>query len=133
VDVDDSISAWADALQLQQVLFNLFLNAREALRDNHNGRLAVSASCQDGVIAINVRNTGRTIPPELLPRIFEPFQTSKPIEHNGRQRCGGLGLALCRDLIEENHGTISVTSDPQVGTVFTITLCETEPVGDCGL
>ena len=131
VDVDDSVTAWADALQLQQVLFNLFLNAREALRGNHNGRLAVSAVCQGGVIVIKVRNTGSVIPPALLPRVFEPFQTSKPVEHNGRQRCGGLGLALCRDLIEENHGTISVTSEPQAGTVFTVTLRESEAVVDC--
>ena len=122
VDVDDAVSIQADALQLQQVLFNLFLNAREAMAKSRNGKLYVSAVCQGQYVIIVVRNSGPAIPPELLEHIFEPFQTSKPSTREGRQRCGGLGLALCRDLVEENDGTIHVTSDPESGTTFTITL-----------
>lgn len=122
VDVDEMVTVYADALQLQQVLFNLFLNAREAMAGQHNGRLYVSAVCQGKYVIIVVRNSGPAIPPELVDHIFEPFQTSKPIATNGRQRCGGLGLTLCRDLVEENDGTIHVTSKPDAGTTFTITL-----------
>jgi len=122
VDVDDTLAVQADALQLQQVLFNLFLNAREAMVKNRDGKLYVSAVCQGQYVIIVVRNTGPVIPPDLLEHIFEPFQTSKPTRRNGQQRCGGLGLALCRDLIEENEGTIHVTSEEASGTTFTITL-----------
>lgn len=122
VRVDESLMVEADPLQLQQVLFNLFLNAREAMSATHSGRLTISASHREGNVVIEIRNTGDPIPPDMVPHVFEPFQTSKPVEREGRRRCGGLGLALCRDLIEENKGTIYVTSDAERGTAFTITL-----------
>lgn len=122
VKVDKSLIVWADRLQLQQVLFNLFLNAREAMAASHSGRLTVSAVRQDDSVVIEVRNSGENIPPDLLSLIFDPFQTSKSATRNGRERCAGLGLALCRDLVEENNGTISVTSNPHKGTTFTIVL-----------
>jgi len=122
VNVEESLTIQADPLQLQQVLFNLLLNAREALSATHSGRLTISATRRGDNVIIEVRNTGDSIPRELLPHLFEPFQTSKPVERAGRRRCGGLGLALCRDLIEENSGTINVSSDAEKGTVFTITL-----------
>ncbi|MDO8631503.1 MAG: ATP-binding protein [Phycisphaerales bacterium] len=155
--VDETLTVFADPLQLRQVLFNLFLNAREAMAPNHSGRLTVSAyqsrdrkgagggevrsekleersttasidnrsrptaSGTIDKVVIEIRNTGPPIPPELLPHIFEPFQTTKPVRRDGKSRCGGLGLALVRDLIEENDGTISVASD-ETGTTFAITL-----------
>lgn len=122
VDVADTLTVHADPLQLQQVLFNLLLNAREAMAAAHGGRLTVTASCHDEFVHIEVRNSGDPIPPELLPHLFEPFQSSKPAQRDGRTRCGGLGLALCRDLIEENGGAITVTSRPGEPTVFTIRL-----------
>ncbi len=122
VQVDESLTVWVDRLQLQQVLFNLFLNAREAMAKGHTGRLAVSAVRRGDQVSIEVTNTGDCIPPELLPEVFEPLRSSKGVTPNGRHRCSGLGLALCRDLVEENGGSISVTSDPEAGTSFTITL-----------
>lgn len=122
VNVEESLTVMVDPLQLQQVLFNLFLNAREAMNATHSGRLTISATRRADNVVIEVRNTGDSIPIDLLPRLFEPYQTSKPAERGGRRRCGGLGLALCRDLVEENCGTIQVVSDAERGTVFTITL-----------
>jgi len=122
VTVEESLTVQADPLQLQQVFFNLFLNAREAMSASHSGRLTVSGTRNDRTVVIEVRNTGDPIHPELLPHLFDPFQTSKPVEREGRRRCGGLGLALCRDLIEENQGTIRVSSTPDESTTFTITL-----------
>ncbi len=127
VNVDASLSVQADPLQLQQVFFNLFLNAREAMSGSHSGRLIISATRREDSVVIEIRNTGDPIPPDLLPHVFEPFQSSKPVERDGRRRCGGLGLALCRDLIEENQGTIRVTSAPESGTLFTITLPAPSP------
>lgn len=125
INVDDSMVVWADPLQLQQVLFNLFLNAREAMASSHSGRLMISAHVNDeqgDQMVIEICNSGPPIPPDLLPYIFDPLQTSKPINSEGKPRCGGLGLALCNDLIEENNGTIRATSDAVNGTTFTITL-----------
>jgi len=122
VEADPSISAWVDPLQLQQVLFNLLLNAREAMAAEHGGRLTISAHSSDTQAVITVSNTGPSIPAELLPHLFEPFQSSKPAERDGRTRCGGLGLALCKDLVEENDGTLGVTSDPGTLTTFTLRL-----------
>lgn len=126
IDVDESVAVRADRLQLQQILFNLFLNAREAMAPSHSGVLKVSAACQQGRVVVEVTNTGQAVPPELLPHIFDPFQTSKSAGRGGRARCAGLGLALCRDLVEENDGTISVTSDTETGTIFVISLPPSE-------
>jgi signal transduction histidine kinase len=124
--IDESLQVFADPLHLQQVLFNLFLNAREAMLAAGSGCLTVTAAQRGDQIIIEVCDTGMGIEPQALPDIFDPLKTSKPAEREGRQRCGGLGLALCRDLIEEGGGTISVASDPGVGTTFTIVL----PAGD---
>ena len=70
---------------------------------------------------IEVTNGGPAIAPELLPHIFDAFQSSKSITQ-GEAKCSGLGLALCRDLVEENGGSISVTSDAERGTRFTLRL-----------
>jgi len=122
LEVDPSLTVWADPLQLEQVLFNLLLNARNAMAKAHGGRLTVSASGQNERVVVVVRDTGPGISADLLPHVFEPLQTSKPVERNGHQRCAGLGLALCRDLVEENGGTIAVSSSGGQGTTFTIEL-----------
>jgi len=133
ISVDDALQVHADGLQLQQVLFNLLLNAREAMAPSHSGRLSISAAIEPGTdgthpaadgrtIVVRIHNTGPAIPADILPHIFDALQTTKPADRNGRRRCGGLGLALCRDLVEENGGTISVTSDEAAGTTFVVTL-----------
>lgn len=122
VKVDEGLTAWVDPLQLQQILFNLFLNAREAMARSHSGRLVVKGRRHDSHVLIEVKNTGEPIPADMLGQIFDPFQSSKPVGGDGAQRCSGLGLALCRDLIEENGGSISVASNLEAGTVFTIIL-----------
>ena len=121
-EIDDGLRATVDPLHLRQVLFNLFLNANEAMKPARSGCLSVVAKRSGEQVVIEVRDTGEGIPPERLSAIFDPCESSKPVERNGRWRCGGLGLALCRDLIDENGGTISVASEMGGGTVFTITL-----------
>jgi signal transduction histidine kinase len=121
-EVSDNLNVLADSLQLQQVFFNLFLNAREAMAPLHSGRLSVTAIKDAEAITIRVHNSGPPIPTEILPTIFDALQTTKPAEKNGKRRCGGLGLALCRDLVAENDGTIAVESSAQTGTTFTLRL-----------
>ncbi len=122
--IEEGLSVFADPLQLRQILFNLFLNAQEAMAATHSGRLTVTANrlAANNLVTIEVRNTGPVIPPDLLPNIFEPFQSSKPALRNGKARCSGLGLALVRDLVRENDGTIDVSSNEKDGTTFRITL-----------
>jgi signal transduction histidine kinase len=121
-EIADDLKVLADGLQLQQVLFNLFLNAREAMAPLHSGRLTVIGSREGEFVTARVQNTGPAIPAEILPHIFDPLQTTTPAEKNGKRRCGGLGLALCRDLIQENGGQITVESTAEKGTTFTIRL-----------
>lgn len=131
VEVDESVHVRTDAHYLQQVFFNLFLNAREAMARVHNGRLVVRATTEAARVSITVRDNGPGIPADLLPHIFEPFTSSK--SGNGNvDRCKGLGLPLCRELVEESGGTISVTSEPGQGTVFTITLPAAVPAQALG-
>jgi signal transduction histidine kinase len=107
--------------QIRQVALNLFLNAVEIMRPG--GRLTVQTCnlpAQKEVLFL-VKDTGPGIDPEILPRIFEPFITSK---HTGT----GLGLTITRDIIEQHHGRISAENDPEGGAVFRVWL----PVDDKG-
>jgi signal transduction histidine kinase len=143
IDVPADLQVYCDPLQLQQVLFNLFLNARQAMEKSHGGILKVtgraiwaesngkqypsrSAPGNESRMELEVHNTGAAIPKELLPHVFEPFQTSKTPCGDEKSRCRGLGLALCRELVEENSGSIRVASTSEKGTTFTINLPSTE-------
>jgi signal transduction histidine kinase len=111
-----------DPGHLQQVMINLLTNAIEATPSG--GRVDVTAARQtDGDegpgVAIAVRDTGSGIPPDVLPRIFDPFFSTKPARDGS-----GLGLAICRDLVRSNGSDIQVASTPGDGTTFTVWLPE---------
>lgn|GEM_PF-361740 len=123
VEVADDLEAWVDPHNLQQVLFNLILNARDAMVKSHGGRLSIRATVDGNRQAvIRIKDTGDGIPPDQLDKVFQPFTSTKPAERNGHMRCGGVGLSLSRELVEECNGRIEVQSKPQVGTTFTILL-----------
>lgn len=114
----------ADTHQLEQVFANLFLNAIEAM--GHDGQLSVATSLTQSpagasstssrpAVEITIRDTGAGIAKEHLPRVFEPFFTTRP---DGT----GLGLAITREIIEQLQGKISVESEPKKGTSFRIIL-----------
>jgi two-component system, NtrC family, sensor kinase len=90
-----------DRDRLRQVLVNLSLNAAQAM--NGRGALQVAAAQEDAMCILQVRDTGPGVPQELRQRIFEPFVTTK-----GRDEGTGLGLPLCRKLIEDHHGRIDL-------------------------
>jgi signal transduction histidine kinase len=111
---------YGDRQQLRQVLLNLFTNAADAMP--HGGR--VTPRIRTGelpptrpAVVIEVADTGTGIPPELLPRVTEPFFTTKP-EGKGT----GLGLAICRRIVQQHQGTIAVESRPGEGTTVRIAL-----------
>lgn len=103
-----------DADQLKQVLWNISLNALEALGETP-GEVVVSTSREDGHVRVVVADTGPGIARDHLGRIFEPFHTTK---RDGM----GLGLAIARRIMESHRGQIWVESEPGRGTIVTLTL-----------
>ncbi|HEU4829264.1 MAG TPA: ATP-binding protein [Gemmatimonadales bacterium] len=116
-----------DGGQLEQVLVNLAVNARDAMRGG--GRLTITtasrevsdAAAGDGKAGpyseIAVADTGEGIAPEVLPHIFEPFYTTKPVGQGT-----GLGLAMCYGIVRQADGHIRVESEPGKGTTVRIRL-----------
>jgi len=106
-----------DRIQLQQVLLNLLLNAMDAVSDStaDRRRVAVLVRLADKRAEVVVSDTGHGIPEDKLPRVFEPFFTSK---QNGM----GLGLPISRTIIEAHGGSIQAKNDPDGGAIFCFTL-----------
>jgi two-component system NtrC family sensor kinase len=122
---DDLMPLWADANQLHHVVSNLLTNAHDALRQTAPPRhltLTTAASTDRTQVLLTVTDTGPGIPEDLQRRIFEPFFTTKS------QRGGsGLGLPLCRSMVEGHHGSIRLTSRPGQGTTVHVALPVTAP------
>ncbi len=98
---------------LEQVFLNLLTNAREA--SSQGGEVTVRVQPEPERIAITIADSGCGIAPEDLPRVFEPFFTTKP---NGN----GLGLSICRSILWEVGGTLSVQSELRKGTRVLVTV-----------
>jgi two-component system NtrC family sensor kinase len=106
-----------DPAQLEQVLLALVMNAIDAMPRGGNLWLRTRSLPQSRQIEIQVRDDGAGIPPDVLPRLFEPFVTTK---ESGKGV--GLGLAISKNIIERHHGVIEVDSEPGRGTTFHIFL-----------
>ncbi len=106
-----------DGAQVEQVLLALMMNALDAMPQGGNLWVTTKLSREDNVVRIVVRDDGCGIPPEILPRLFEPFLTTK---ETGRGV--GLGLAISRSILERHNGDIEVQSEIGRGTTFTVTL-----------
>jgi len=102
-----------DAQQFRQILWNLCLNAVEAMPDG--GELRVAAAVRAGTLEVAVSDTGDGIGAGDLAHVFEPFFSTKP-------EGTGLGLALVHRIVQEHGGEIDVRSAPGLGTTFTLTL-----------
>jgi len=105
----------ADAVQLDQVLVNLVLNAVQAMRATKGGTLTLTLDRHNAGLRIRVADTGPGIPPQIRRRLFDPFFTTRP---DG----AGLGLFSCRRIMQAHGGTIQVRSAPGRGTQFTVWL-----------
>lgn len=114
--------ALANANQIQQVLLNLLINARQAMPQGGRVTVRLSHDAEHGMVELLVRDTGCGIAPEHLRRIFEPFFTTKQGPDATGKGGTGLGLSLCREIIEAHHGRIRVDSTLGKGTAFTIKL-----------
>jgi signal transduction histidine kinase len=125
-DIEPSLPpVWADGNQLQQVLVNLVTNAKQAMAELPEGQRRLKITTRtlgtDRVL-ISLEDTGPGIPADVLPRIFDPFVTTKGSAGTG------LGLSISYGIIREHGGHITADSRPGHGATFTIDL----PVGSAG-
>jgi signal transduction histidine kinase len=107
-----------DRVQLQQVILNLIINAVEAMSDVRKGSrelLISTAEDKSSGVRVEVRDSGPGLSPESLERLFDPFYTTKP---SGM----GMGLSICRSIIEAHGGQVWVTANRPQGAVFQFTL-----------
>ena len=105
-----------DRIQIQQVLLNLLRNAMEAMRSAPRRELAISTKLTgDGLVTISVADSGSGIAPEIASRLFQPFVTTK-------SQGMGIGLSLCRTIIESHGGQIRAEANPTGGTIFRFTV-----------
>ncbi len=130
----------ADRRQMEQVLMNLIVNARDAMP--RGGRLTISTSAEDvgeahpkrpalcppgSYVRLSVADTGEGMPPEILDRIFEPFFTTKP---TGKGT--GLGLATVHGIVGQARGFVSVKSEVGRGTTFDVYFPKQQQLSDEG-
>jgi signal transduction histidine kinase len=104
---------FVDLQQMNAVLTNLVSNAYQAMPDG--GKLAIKAETKADEVVIAVSDTGVGIPPENINKLFEPLFTTKA-------KGIGLGLAVSKNLVEANGGTIEVQSEYEKGCIFTVSL-----------
>jgi signal transduction histidine kinase len=107
--------------QIEQVLLNLIINARQAMPRGGRLRIEVRENPRTHMAELAVADTGVGISPEQLRLIFEPFYTTKEPDEHGHGGTG-LGLSVCRQIIEQHHGRIRVESLVGKGSTFTIKL-----------
>lgn len=120
--IDEGLCVLGNRNQLQQVFFNMALNARQAMLQR-GGLLKITATpISESRVTIHVRDTGRGIKQSHLERIFEPFFSTKHDETGEEQKGIGLGLVICKQIIEEHAGTIQVESAEGHGATFALTL-----------
>ena len=106
---------FADAYYLHQVFENLVRNAREAMQEQEDRRLALRVETAGAAAEVRVTDNGPGISPEQLEQIFQPFVSTK-----GKGM--GLGLAICREIVEGHGGSLDVESTPGTGSTFIVRL-----------
>jgi two-component system sensor kinase FixL len=108
---------FVDHVQVQQVVLNLVRNAIEAMEQLERRELTVGTRTvpEQGMAEVIVADTGPGIAPELADRLFQPFVTTKATGM-------GLGLSICREIVEAHHGRLTMAPVSSGGTVFRVTL-----------
>ena len=122
IRIPEDLTVRAVPVQIQQVLMNLILNARDAML-SHGGILTIEAKYTTNAVQIKVCDTGSGIEPVDLEKLFEPFFSTKADKNSSPQQSGsGFGLVFCKKIIDAHGGHISVESKPAKGSTFKITL-----------
>jgi signal transduction histidine kinase len=121
----EPVSLLADPSHLHQVLTNLLTSAAQYA--DPGGKILLTAEAADGAVVLRVRDNGRGIAPDVLPRVFDLFQ---PGDRPGDRACGGLGigLALVKSLVERHGGSVAAFSQgPGTGSEFVVRLPDCAP------
>jgi len=126
-EVPDDLDVPCVPVQIQQVLMNLILNARDAMLPG-GGVLTITATETEQFVNLTVSDTGKGIPPSDQKNIFKPFFTTKTGQDCSADYSGsGVGLAFCRRVLDGHEGDISVTSTPGAGSTFRVRLPKSPP------
>jgi PAS domain S-box-containing protein len=118
LNLGDSLPAVSvDSIQIQQVLVNLIRNGIEAMTkaENNCRLLSIHTSIDGSYLRVSISDTGGGIDPTIAAKIFEPFQSTKPAGL-------GLGLAICRTLVEAHGGSIGIEQNPTKATTFVFSI-----------
>lgn len=121
VDVQAEPTCLGNKVKLQQILLNLVKNAAHAIRGRVDGRVVITVGADGSEAVVRVADNGTGMTPEVQERVWEPFFTTKGEEGTG------LGLDVCRRLIDAHSGRINFASTPNVGTVFDMRLPRLAP------
>lgn len=119
--LDDDPEVRINPVQIEQVVLNLILNARQAMPEGGSLRIRVRENRETQMAEISVADRGAGIPREKLRHIFDPFFTTKNPDEQGHGGTG-LGLSVCRQIIEQHQGRIRAESLVGRGTIFTVKL-----------
>ncbi len=121
VRIPDGLTVWGVPVQIQQVLMNLILNARDAMLPR-GGVLSIQAAQKADAVEIIVADSGEGMDPAVLSSIFDAFFTTKTNKDPAKCSGTGLGLAFCKMVVDGHQGRISVESTLGQGSRFKITL-----------
>ena len=115
----DSCVVHGNATLLKQLFLNLIKNAIESIQHDH-GNLNTTLSNENNALKVDIADNGAGIPPSVIRKIFDPFFSSKAYPNIG------LGLPLCKEIVEKHRGTIDIVSSEDSGSTVTVTL----PLGE---
>ena len=118
LDLDETLPrVSADPIQIQQIVLNLLMNGIDAVEERKckERNLTVSSRRDESHVTISVRDSGGGIPESRLPKVFNPYESGKP---DGL----GMGLTVCRSLVEAHHGRIWVADTSRTGTTVSFML-----------
>ncbi len=128
VNLEESLpQIHGSASDLQRVLINLLVNARQATPEGGSVRVALQLDAKSQDVILSVRDTGTGIAAEVLPRIFDPFFSTKSGPDASGKGGTGVGLSACKEVIDAHAGRIRVESSVGKGTAFLIRLPSIQP------
>ncbi len=122
IQCEDVPTVLGDENELQRVLLNLLVNARQATPEGGGVLLSLRHDCDTREVVLTVRDNGKGIPADVLPRIFEPFFSTKSGPDASGKGGTGVGLSSCKEAIDKHSGRIRVESGVGKGTAFIIRL-----------